>query len=74
MVNIEISLVFITSFRVHTIRFFWPSVNKPISWIGRGQGYWFSTDPTHYMVCSDAAMGMPGSPRQIVELQSRTIN
>jgi hypothetical protein len=35
--------------------------------------YWFSTDPTHYLVRSEGPTSAPGSPRQVVELQSRTI-
>ena len=36
--------------------------------------YWFSTDPTHYLVRTEGLAAAPGSPRQVVELQSRTID
>jgi hypothetical protein len=36
--------------------------------------YWFSTDPTHYLVRTEGLATAPGSPRQVVELQSRTVD
>ncbi len=35
--------------------------------------YWYSVDPPHFLVRYEGAMGMPGSPKSVIELVKRSV-